>query len=202
MMRLTLANLSLMSIRKNNGPRTVPSGTWDVSETVRFLTRHCYLMSSVEKKFSVHFNNLPLILQCCSLRHNINERPCQMLLINIVKQNPFVEHNLIFWQDHGRILDPGGSWKSPIKQGLSVLPSFHPSFYPSVLLSVWPFPLNFSCSFFYILAWCQKLICSCAWRSQILWEKNFCHQNWGNGPKMGQKQGFLNLLKNLVINFY
>ena len=23
-----------------------------------------------------------------------------------------------------------------------------------------------------------------------------------NGPKMGQKQGFLNLLKNLVINFY
>ena len=32
-------------------------------------------------------------------------------------------------------------------------------------------------------------------------EKNFCHQNWKNGPKMGQKQGFLNLLKYLVISF-
>ena len=28
-------------------------------------------------------------------------------------------------------------------------------------------------------------------------------QNWENGPKMGQKQGFFyNLLKNLVTNFY
>ena len=33
-------------------------------------------------------------------------------------------------------------------------------------------------------------------------EKNFLPQNWENGPKMGQKQDFLNLLKNLVINFY
>ena len=30
----------------------------------------------------------------------------------------------------------------------------------------------------------------------------FCLQNWENGPKMGQKQGSLNILKNLVINFY
>ena len=31
--------------------------------------------------------------------------------------------------------------------------------------------------------------------------KNFCLQYWENGRKMGQKQGFLNLLKNVVINF-
>ena len=30
----------------------------------------------------------------------------------------------------------------------------------------------------------------------------FCLQNWENKPKMGQKQGLLNLLKNLVINSY
>ena len=30
----------------------------------------------------------------------------------------------------------------------------------------------------------------------------FCPQNWENGPKMDQKQGFLNLLENLVINVY
>ena len=33
-------------------------------------------------------------------------------------------------------------------------------------------------------------------------EKHFCSQNWENGPKMGQKQSFLNFLKNLVTNFY
>ena len=26
--------------------------------------------------------------------------------------------------------------------------------------------------------------------------------NWANGPEMGQKQSFFNLLENLVINFY
>ena len=34
------------------------------------------------------------------------------------------------------------------------------------------------------------------------WTKFFQPKNWENGRKMGQKQGFLNLLKNLVINFY
>ena len=29
-----------------------------------------------------------------------------------------------------------------------------------------------------------------------------CHKNWENGAKVGQKQGLLNLLKNLGINFY
>ena len=32
--------------------------------------------------------------------------------------------------------------------------------------------------------------------------ERICPQNWGNGPKMCQKQGFLNLLENLIINFY
>ena len=30
----------------------------------------------------------------------------------------------------------------------------------------------------------------------------FCLRNWESGPKMDQKQGFLNKLKNFVINFY
>ena len=32
--------------------------------------------------------------------------------------------------------------------------------------------------------------------------KFFCPENWENQPKMGQKQGFLNLLENLVIKFF
>ena len=39
-------------------------------------------------------------------------------------------------------------------------------------------------------------------RARFSGEKKICPQNWENGPKMGQKQGFWNLLKNLVINFY
>ena len=35
-----------------------------------------------------------------------------------------------------------------------------------------------------------------------VWRNAFCPPNWGNGPKMGQKQGFLNLLKNLAIDFH
>ena len=33
-------------------------------------------------------------------------------------------------------------------------------------------------------------------------EKKFCPQYWENGPKMGKKHGFLNILKDFVINFY
>ena len=33
-------------------------------------------------------------------------------------------------------------------------------------------------------------------------EKKILPKNWENGPKMGQKQGFFNLLENLVITFY
>ena len=33
-------------------------------------------------------------------------------------------------------------------------------------------------------------------------EKVFCPKIWENGPKIGQKLGFLDLLKDLIINFY
>ena len=33
-------------------------------------------------------------------------------------------------------------------------------------------------------------------------EKYFCPQNYENGPKMDQEQGFLNVLKKLIIDFY
>ena len=33
-------------------------------------------------------------------------------------------------------------------------------------------------------------------------ENFFCPKIWENGPKMDQKEGFLKLLKDLVINFY
>ena len=32
--------------------------------------------------------------------------------------------------------------------------------------------------------------------------KVFLPKNWENKPEMGLKQGFLNLLKNMVINIY
>ena len=38
-------------------------------------------------------------------------------------------------------------------------------------------------------------------RAEISGEK-FCRKNKENGPEMRQKQGFLNLLKNSVINFH
>ena len=41
----------------------------------------------------------------------------------------------------------------------------------------------------------------CVTESDFL-ENFFLPKMWENGPKMGQKQGFLNLLKDLVINFY
>ena len=39
------------------------------------------------------------------------------------------------------------------------------------------------------------------WQSRIFQEKLFCPQNGANGPKLDQKQSFLKLLENLVINF-
>ena len=43
---------------------------------------------------------------------------------------------------------------------------------------------------------------SCGWQSQISQKKYFYSQNLENGPKIGQKQGVLNLLKNVIITFY
>ena len=39
-------------------------------------------------------------------------------------------------------------------------------------------------------------------RAGFFEEKKFCPQNRGNGPKMGQKWGYLILLENLVIIFF
>ena len=39
-------------------------------------------------------------------------------------------------------------------------------------------------------------------RAGFFEKKNFCLKIWENEPKMVQKHSFLNLLKNLVINFY
>ena len=36
----------------------------------------------------------------------------------------------------------------------------------------------------------------------IFQKRFFCPKNWKNGPKAGQRQSFLNLLKNFAINFY
>ena len=36
----------------------------------------------------------------------------------------------------------------------------------------------------------------------IFWKNFFCPKSWENGPKIGQKLGFLNLKKNVVINFH
>ena len=44
-----------------------------------------------------------------------------------------------------------------------------------------------------------EVVCDWAEFSQ---KKIFCPKIWENGPKMGQKQGFLNLSKDLVFNFY
>ena len=71
----------------------------------------------------------------------------------------------------------------------SVLLSFCPSVCPSILLSVRPF--------FYIF-----------WHGarnpyEVVHDRTrFSREIKENGPKMVQKQGLLNLLKNLVINFY
>ena len=90
----------------------------------------------------------------------------------------------------------GGSQKSPVKLGVFIL--------PSVLLFVF-----LSRHFLGIVS----LVFSEFWRiarspyeivhdTQIFWKKHFCLKIWENGPNMVQKQGFLNSLKDFVINFY
>ena len=44
-----------------------------------------------------------------------------------------------------------------------------------------------------------QVVCDIARFSE---KKIFCPKNWENEPKMCQKQGFLNILKTFVINFY
>ena len=71
--------------------------------------------------------------------------------------------------------------------------SVHPSVCPSVFWEL--------CHYFFSKFWHDarnpyKVVCD----SQIF-QIFFVPRNWGNGLKMGQKQHFLNLLKNLVDNF-
>ena len=43
----------------------------------------------------------------------------------------------------------------------------------------------------------------CVAEPDFLEKKNcFTPKNWVNGPKMGQKQGFMNLVETLVIDIY
>ena len=64
----------------------------------------------------------------------------------------------------------GISQRGPIKQDLTVLLSFH--------TFVQVFSWNCIIIFFWIWAWCQKPIWSCAWQSRIFW-KNFCVPKFG-----------------------
>ena len=90
-------------------------------------------------------------------------------------------------------------WKCHIKYGLSVLPSILLPILLSIL-SVWALGLYhkffWNCSM--VLETCVKL---CMAELDFL-EYFFCPKNLEDGPRMGQKQGFLNLFKNLLINFY
>ena len=45
----------------------------------------------------------------------------------------------------------------------------------------------------------HEVVCD---RTGLPREKKFCPKNWKNGPKMGQKQSFLKILKNLVTDFH
>ena len=94
---------------------------------------------------------------------------------------------------------PGGSWKGHIKYGLSILPSFHPYFHPSFCLC-WHFLgiISLSSKFWH---GARSLYNIRHGRGRFS-GNFFCPRNWEKDQKIGQKQGFLNLLKNLVINFY
>ena len=93
---------------------------------------------------------------------------------------------LLYWT-------PGVSRKGPMKQSLSVLPSFRLSGRFLGIVS-----LVFS-KFWHDARNPYEVVHD----SRIFQKKNFCTKNWENGPKMGQKQDFfLNILGNCVIKFY
>ena len=51
------------------------------------------------------------------------------------------------------------------------------------------------------MAWRQKPL-SWTLNNWILWKNFFCRKNWGNESNMAKKYSFLNLKKNLIINFH
>ena len=83
-----------------------------------------------------------------------------------------------------------------------ISPFIHPSISPSIHPSVRGFSWNCKSSFpefWYETRNPYQVVCDRAWFSG---KKYFCLKVWENGPKIGQKQGFLNLLKDLVINLH
>ena len=97
---------------------------------------------------------------------------------------PFMFFSFFFWTT-------GGSRKGSMKQGLSILPSFCPSFRLSgrfLELYHWFF-LNFGM----VLEIHMKL---CVTEPDFPEKFFFCPKNWENGPKMGQKQGFFEFIEN------
>ena len=88
---------------------------------------------------------------------------------------------------------PEGSYKI-----VSVRLSIRPSINPSVQAFSWNCIISFFLNFGMVLETHMKL---CVTELDFL-EKFFWPKCWENGPKMGQKQGFLKLLKDLVIKFY
>ena len=103
-------------------------------------------------------------------------------------------HATVAFQQCQIFFGPGGSRKGPVKLG-SVRPFVHPSIFPSFCLGVF---LGLYHYFFSRFWHCARNPCEVVPDSQIFHKKFFVPKN---GPKMGQKQGFLNYLKNLVINF-
>ena len=79
------------------------------------------------------------------------------------------------------------------------------SFCSSVCPSVCP-GVSWNCiiSLFWILAWCQKPIWSCAWQSQTFWKKLFCLRI-GKWTKNVPKTGFFELTEKsghwFLLNF-
>ena len=70
-----------------------------------------------------------------------------------------------------------------------------------LLTPVWVFSWNWIIKFLWILAWRQKPL-SWTLNNWISWKNFFCRKNWGNESNMAKKYSFLNLKKNLIINFH
>ena len=71
---------------------------------------------------------------------------------------------------------------------------------PSVLL--WKFSWDWLISFFLKLNMVLGAYVLLCMTGPDFFKKIFLPEKWESGPKMGQKQGFLNLLDNLVINCF
>ena len=82
------------------------------------------------------------------------------------------------------------------------LESFFGPLLVGVLQSVYVFSWNFIISFFLNFSMMLETHIRVCVTKPDFPEKIFCPKNWENGPTMGGKHGFLNLLKNVIITFY